>query len=237
MCVRVAVCPASKCYYIFIHIILCVRVAVCPASKWYDIIIHITMCVCVLVCPVSKCYHTIIHIILCVSVAVCPASKWYDESYYSVCQCGGVSCFKILWYNYSYYSACPCGGVSRCKMLWYNYSYYSVCQFHWCVRVAVCHVSKEHDRNIHLILCVRVSFLLVCPYGGVSRFKRLWYNNSYSVIQCHWCVRVAVCPALKSSDLFVLASVCHSSKGYSRNIFLILCFQLTNVMFLKNTVR
>ena len=161
-----------------------VCVVVCPVSKCYDTIIHIFLCVRVAVCPVSKCYYTIINIFLCVSVAVCPASKWYDESYYSVCPCEGVSCFKILWYNYSYYSVCPCGGVSRFKMLWYNYSYYSVCQFHWCVRVAVCHVSKEHDRNIHLILCVRVSFLLVCPYGGVSRFKRLWYNYSYSVIQC-----------------------------------------------------
>ena len=236
-------------YYSVCQFHWCVRVAVCHVSKEHDRNIHFTLCVrvsfsLVCLCGGVSCFkrlwynnsYSVIQCHWCVRVVVCHALK-SSESYYSVCPCGGVFCFKILWYNYSYYSVCPCGGVSRFKMLWYNYSYYSVCQFHGCVRVAVCHVSKEHDRNIHLTLRVRVSFSLVCLCGGVSCFKRLWYNNSYSVIQCHWCVRVAVCPALKSSDLFVLASVCHSSKGYSRNIFLILCFQLTNVMFLKNTVR
>ena len=103
--------------------------------------------------------------------------------------------------------------------------------------MAVCPALKCYDIIIHITLCVSVSFSLVCPCGSVSCFKRLWYNYSYSVSHCHWCVRVAVCPALKSSDLFVLASVCRSSKGYGRNIFFTLCFQLADVMFLKNMVR
>ena len=89
-CVRVAVCPALKCYDIIIPITLCVRVAVCPSSKCYDIIIHNTLChfhwcVRVAVCPASKCYYIIIHIILCVRV-----------SFLLVCLCGSVSCFKMI---------------------------------------------------------------------------------------------------------------------------------------------
>ena len=49
----------------------------------------------------------------------------------------------------------------------------SVCQFHWCVHVAVCPASKCYDMIIHITLCVRVSFSLVCPCGGVSCFKML----------------------------------------------------------------
>ena len=87
MCVRLVVCPDSKCYGKIIHITLCVRVSVC----------HFYWCVCVAVCPSSKCYDIVIHNTLCVCV-----------SFSLVCPCGGVSCFKMLWYNYSYYSVCPC---------------------------------------------------------------------------------------------------------------------------------
>ena len=188
----------SVCHYHW-----CVRVAVCPASKCYDMIIHFTLCVCL--------------------------------SFSLVCPCGSVSCFKMLWYNYLYYSVCPCGSVSCLKWLWYNYSYYSLCHYHWCVRVAVCPASKCYDIIICIslcvcvavfhasngygiiILCVHVSFSLVCPCGGVSCFKRLWYNYSYFVCHFHWCVHV---------------SVCHVSNGHGRNILLI-CVSLCPCVILQ----
>merc|ERR1712051_427036 len=96
-----------------------------------------------------------------------------------------------------------------------------------CVRVAVCHVSKDHGRNILLILCVSVVvwwcvmlqmdmveifFLFhvsVWQCGGVSCFKRTWYEySSYSVCQCGG---VVVCPA---------------SNGHGRTILLIPCVRV-----------
>ena len=60
----------------------------------------------------------------------------------------------------------------------------SLCVIFIGVSVLVCHASKDYGGNFHLTLCVRVSFSLVCPCGGVSCFKMLWYNYSYSVCPC-----------------------------------------------------
>ena len=87
-CVRVAVCPALKCYDIIIPITLCVRVAVCPSSKCYDII-FILLCVIFIGVSVWRCVLlqngmiylfilfcvSVCHFHWCVRVAVCPASK------------------------------------------------------------------------------------------------------------------------------------------------------------------
>ena len=47
--------------------------------------------------------------------------------------------------------------------------------FHFtlCDCVAVCPALKFSDIIIHITLCVRVSFSLVCPCGGVVVFKMI----------------------------------------------------------------
>ena len=65
-----------------------------------------------------------------------------------------------------------------------------------CDRVAVCSALKFSDIIIHITLCVRVSFSLVCPCGGVSGFKMLHNYSSYSVCPCVIFISVSVWPCV-----------------------------------------
>ena len=87
----------------------------------------------------------------------------------------------------------------------------SLCVIFIDVSVLVCHASKDYGRNFHLKLIVRVNSIGLYLWRCVMFQKDMvviFILLCVSVCHFHWCVRVAVCLALKCYGIIIHISLC-----------------------------